>query len=364
MRSPRLHTRHVAVLASVASGFFACSSAPEPSDPFASGPTGPPITGTDSPCVTATSGGAPTSTQLVILFDRSGSMGNRATGFDPTKKWDPVTGAVKSFAQDPRSTGMAASLTFFPRGNTIDEECGYDYASPVVKMSPLPSAEIASALAEQAPGGGTPTYPALDGAYAHARASAANAPSTTTAVVLVTDGLPGYASGNSFVPGCPKNAIGEIAKRVESEKNTPPHIRTFVIGVGSQLQELGTLAQAGGTAPATFVSVDQPDRTSNELIGALGQIRKATQTCSLVLPPPPDGKRLDIQAVNVIAKEPSGKERVIDYDPECAGDRGWHYDSLTTPSRVELCPLDCVDPTGRVQEVAIAFGCRTTTAIR
>ena len=70
--------------------------------------------GTNSACVTSAVNAALANANLIVLFDKSGSMGDRAEGFDPSVKWTPVTTAMKAFFSDPKSLGISASLEFFP----------------------------------------------------------------------------------------------------------------------------------------------------------------------------------------------------------------------------------------------------------
>ena len=57
---------------------------------------------------------------LFRSFDKSGSMGDTATGFDPALKWTPVGTGMKEFFADPYSKTLRASLQFFPLDdNTI-----------------------------------------------------------------------------------------------------------------------------------------------------------------------------------------------------------------------------------------------------
>src|SRR5205823_5265568 len=53
---------------------------------------------------------------LVVLLDRSGSMGDGING-DPALKWAPVTAGLKAFFGDPGSLGTSASLAYFPSAN-------------------------------------------------------------------------------------------------------------------------------------------------------------------------------------------------------------------------------------------------------
>src|SRR6478752_4050448 len=55
-------------------------------------------------CASATQETELSPVYLVFLLDESGSMGDGQHG-DRTKKWDPVTSALKAFFADPESSG-------------------------------------------------------------------------------------------------------------------------------------------------------------------------------------------------------------------------------------------------------------------
>jgi hypothetical protein len=79
--------------------------------------------------------------RLAFAFDVSGSMGKLDYPYhDPTLKWEPVVAATKAFFTDPASTGISASLTFFPIDADESERCDANsYDTPDVPMTALPS---------------------------------------------------------------------------------------------------------------------------------------------------------------------------------------------------------------------------------
>src|SRR6185295_9623221 len=96
-------------------------------------------TGTASACVSQVSGAELAPTNLIFMYDKSGSMGQAPT-FDPNLKWKPVSEGMKAFFADPYSKTLNASLQFFPDGDLPDppgpadaqrhanEVCAFDYA--------------------------------------------------------------------------------------------------------------------------------------------------------------------------------------------------------------------------------------------
>jgi hypothetical protein len=159
--------------------------------------------GTSSPCVTSTAQAQLADADLVVMLDRSGSMGDPNEGFDPKLKWIPVTTALKAFFTDPNSAGLASSLQFFPQGTDVASVCAYPYGTPLVALTPLTSATpLVGAIAATTPAGGTPTLPALQGAVAYAQQVATAHPQDKTVVVLATDGDPGFGINGQFAEGC------------------------------------------------------------------------------------------------------------------------------------------------------------------
>ncbi len=168
--------------------------------------------GTNAACVTAMKNASLPAVNLVLMYDKSGSMGDPAEGGDPKVKWIPVNTGMKAFFADPASSGYNASLQFFPAPGDITATCDAAYASPLVPLTSLgQSQSLVAALDKASPQGGTPTLPALEGAIAYAKQTAAARPDEKTVVVLVTDGEPGLMVNGVFAPGCTNNDITHVA---------------------------------------------------------------------------------------------------------------------------------------------------------
>lgn len=277
--------------------------------------------------------------------------------FDPATKWIPVGTAMTGFFGDPTSAGISASLGFFPKtsgqSGTLCQPS--DYTTPAVPLTALPKAQVFKAAIDgQKPAGNTPTEVALNGAITYAKSVAKTHPNDVTAVVLVTDGEPTECSSST---GQNISVVRGVAQAAAADPQTP--IKTYVIGVGANLTNLNQIASGGGTGTATIVSTTNPSQTSADFQKALEKIRGQALSCDLALPKPPDGKSLDINAVNVVATI-GGKEDVLTYNKDCKGGTGWHYDDPSSPKLVQLCPTSCsairADSGGKV---SIAFGCAT-----
>ncbi|MFO0550161.1 MAG: hypothetical protein U0271_17335 [Polyangiaceae bacterium] len=89
-------------------------------------------------------------------------------------------------------------------------------------------------------------------------------------------------------------------------------------------------------------------------------------SCSIEIPPPPEGETLDFEKVNVQLTS-GDMGTLIPYvasESACAGLEGWYYDDVNAPTHVELCPASC----DHAQELAgpnkpggvdVLFGCET-----
>jgi hypothetical protein len=321
--------------------------------------------GTNAACVTNTANAHLAPANLIFMYDRSGSMGDPAEGGDPNVKWIPLTSGMTSFFNDPASKGINASIQFFPANGSLDVTCGADYSLPRVSLT-SDTAQVLAAITATKPQGGTPTLPALQGAVKYAQQVAAQHPDDKTAVVLVTDGEPGFYISGQQQPGCANNDVSHVASTAQVSFVGQPSIPVYVIGVGPNLQSLNAIAQAGGTASAFMISVADPASTQQQLLTALNTVRAQSVSCNFALPPPPAGEQLDTARVNV-AYESSSGESVLTYSADCSanGGTGWHYDNPASPSRIELCPTTCTtvqaDPSGGLK---LAFGCQTKGATK
>ncbi len=326
-------------------------------DSFSSDPVG-----TNAACVTSRRSASLPTVNLVIMYDKSGSMGDPAEGGDPSTKWVPVNAGMKAFFSDPASAGYSASLQFFPAPGNLAATCNFAYSQPKVPLTSLTvSAPLTRALDAATPQGGTPTLPALRGALSYAQQVAAQQPDAKTVVVLVTDGEPGLQIDGKFVEGCANNDIRNVADAARTSAAGSPAIPTYVIGVGPSLDKLNEVAAAGGTGKALMVSVSNPAQTKSDLQKAFEAIRGQVKVgCDFEIPAPPQGQLLDKGRVNIGYTSGAGHETPLVYSAQCVNDTGWRYDDPAHPRRIELCSATCDvgkgDPNGKL---TLAFGCIT-----
>jgi hypothetical protein len=321
--------------------------------------------GTQSACVSSVASATLLPTNLVFMYDKSGSMGDTRTGFDPAKRWIPLGAGMKDFFSAPESKNLNASLQFFPMGGDLADVCAYPYATPRVPLASLADpSPFVNAIAAEAPNGGTPTTPALRGALTYAETVLASRSDEKVAIVLVTDGEPGFwnDAAKAVEPGCADNSVsGAGAVAAEAKAKGIP---VYVIGVGPALGNLNAIAVQGGSGAAQMVDVTDPSRTKSLFLASLDTIRKQTATCTFAIPPAPAGQTLDYNAVNVVVTNSQGTERVLSYSATCSDPNGWRYDNADRPTRVELCEAVCSAQSVDSAKLQLAFGCKTQTSTR
>ncbi len=305
-----------------------------------------PGAGTDlAACATQSATAEARPVYLVFMFDKSGSMTSNGS-----PKWGSAKAASKAFFESADSKGISASLSFFP--DQEDYSCNVpDYDTPRVSMAALPSTSFGSSLDNQIPGGGTPTYQALQGAISYAQGIASGqGKDGKVAIVLVTDGLPDSGCGNT--------AISSVKSLVSGVATTLP---TYVIGVGSALSNLNEIAVGGGTTSALIVPVDNPTQIQADFTKAINQIKASALTCDYKIPAAPAGETFDRSKVNVQHTPTGSAASTLTYNQACTGGTGWQYDDANNPTRILLCGGTCDGIKAKAGKVDILFGCATQT---
>jgi hypothetical protein len=324
----------------------------------AGGSTGAPDN-PDAACVGIAKTSEALNSDIFIMLDKSGSMHCPAaddtctspSGPMPPTRWTAVTDAINGFVAAPESAGVGVGIGFFPAGSGGNSQCNVAaYAAPTVAIAPLPdnAMAISNAVAMNAPNGGTPTRPALEGAIEYARAYTRATPDRTAAVVFVTDGVPN---------GC-SSTVDNSAAAASAGFTGTPSIKTYVVGLGAtaSLNQIA-LAGSGGTTQYFPATGD----VKGELMKVLKQITAVT--CDYAIPTPgPQG--IDFTKVNVDVRAgstgPLTRIFKVDDASQCGAAGGWFYDKNPplTPTRISLCPQSC----GPLQMtegsgVQVLFGC-------
>lgn len=280
---------------------------------------------------------------LYIMLDRSGSMLTNGG-------WGPVKTALDGFVADTASAGIGVGLAYFPGS----PECMVGtYSNAAVPIAALPgnAQPISTSLAATAPGGQTPTLPAMKGAVDAMSAWLLLNPTHTGVIVLATDGIPNNCG----------STVDNVAAVAQAALNDNPKILTFVIGVGTELTSLDKIAQSGGTNKAFLV--DTTGNVTQQFIAALNAIRGGSIACEYLIPKP-EGGTIDPGKVNVQYTPGNGGAPEtfpkVDNEAACGSADGWYYDNPSSPTKVILCKAAC-DKAKQDSKatVSVAFGCKT-----
>jgi hypothetical protein len=321
----------------------------------------------DNACASGTTTAELKPVNMLVMFDRSGSM-------EDDDKWPNATAALTAFLQDPGADGLHVALRFFPHDEPAEgcTEDGCDAAAcsqPLVAIGALTAdpapgdaheQTLVSAIENSAPGGGdgggTPIYAALDGALQWATSHQMMHTDEKTVVIFVTDGEPN---------GCDEDFDNISALAATALADTG--VTTYAIGLaGSSEAQMDQLAQAGGTTNGIFI--DNSANAEQELLTALNAIRGETLSCDFPIPQPTDPTvPIDPAKINVTFTPASGMAATLPQVADagaCSNASGWHYDTAQPPTRIMLCPSACdlvqSDPDGELQ---VLIGCDTCAGL-
>jgi len=322
----------------------------------------------DAACVAEPRAGEQIPLDLFFMVDKSGSMtcpvgqaGANCTnggGNNPpaVNRWTSLRDALFEFTNSTASAGLGVGMGFFPQLNGNQLRCNpQDYSTPAAAIAALPGAAggVQAALNAQMPAGSTPTVPALSGAIQYATGYAQTHPGRTVAIIFASDGVPTECAGNN------NNIPGAVTVAQAALMGTPS-IRTYVLGVGPNLQNLNQIAAAGGTTEAHLIE----SGGSAELITALNEIRKNALTCDYQIPIIP-GKPLDLNFVNIkvrVGAPPASEQQIhrVDSAAQCSAQGGWYFDNPSAPTRIQLCPTTC-DPLLKTtgSGLTVLIGCKS-----
>ncbi|HSC87933.1 MAG TPA: vWA domain-containing protein [Polyangiaceae bacterium] len=319
---------------------------------------------------------------LAFAFDVSGSMGQKDKPrwwHDKTKKWDPVVASTSAFFEDADSSGVSASMVFFPAGASLCSASSY--AAPEVTMRELPSTSFRTALdgyiEDDAWRGNTPTRYALEGArtYIEGVKTGNGSLEAKYAVVLVTDGEPAGCTNNTvsdartvaqqlLTAGFPVYVIG-ILNPTDKPAASDPLPTEWGAGAPwdhwgcnqdgtsnangdypcnppNALNGLNDIASFGGTNAAVLIDTNDTEQAKKDFKTAIDSIRSAQLSCNVGIPPNPQGGSFDKDRINVSVSV-DGTKTDFAYDPECTDLGSWHYDDAADPQEIILCDTTCAD---------------------
>ena len=336
--------------------------------------------GTGPVCNAETRTGQRVPVDMHFLVDSSGSMAERVTG---GTRWSVVSEALISFLDDQRNANTGVGISYFPLAapatcTAADPGClcipiinlcfanfggsctVSDYVAPAVPISlpPNPATVVSNIMAHQL-SGGTPTRPAVEGTLQYVSQWAAQHPERRPVLVLATDGEP---------TGCePNNTPQDVANLVAQALAGPHAIKTYVIGVGSELVSLNLVAQAGGTGQAFIV--DTGGDVAKAFGDALDAIRGVASPCDFTIPSMGNnGKTINPKKVNVryTPKDATASvllpQAAMGNAANCGASGGWYYDNPNAPTLIKLCDTTC-QSLGQ-GSIDVEFGCDTLVQLQ
>jgi hypothetical protein len=198
--------------------------------PMPTAPTTPPPAGTDDMgCGGMEFSLTRVEPNVMLVLDRSGSMGQTIASNSSTSKWDDLKSAVTSLV-----TGYDSQMRLGASLFSADGDCAPGNID--VSLAPAAGQTVLGKLANYSPKGNTPTATTLDNVIAKGMLNDAT---RGNYVVLATDGL----------PNCNDT---DVTSRITKLYNSTPSVKTYVIGIGAATNTDPTLlnqwADAGHTA--------------------------------------------------------------------------------------------------------------------
>ena len=284
-----------------------------------------PADGTASTCQVVQLVAEPIIPDMLIVLDRSGSMGESG-------RWEPSVSAVRSLTTQLQSK-IHFGLALFPDPGTSSSNCimsggisicinGSTSAAVcapgkiVVPVAADTATKIGGVLNMTLPSGGTPTSDTLQRVLMD-YGNAPSGPDDKVApkyVLLVTDGLPTCPAGAGEETTPPDvNAANTMVEQLAAKK-----VKTYVIGYDTSGADnamlasvLDGFAQRGGTGDMKH----RPVEDEMSLLSEFTRITNAITSCRLALNAPPQRPdyvlvRLDGKQINL--NDPDGFKLIED----------------------------------------------------
>jgi hypothetical protein len=188
----------------------------------------------------------------------------------------------------------------------------------------------------------------------------ADHPGTVVANLIVTDGEP-KAPITSEDGSCDPTLADAVAAAAECAEAGVP---SYVLGVGPSLENLDSIAEAGGTEGAYLVAED----SSQGVLDALNAIRGAAQLpCEFDVDEPSGDRALDYDETDVVFMDEECVVRRIAHvaDADACDDDvgGWYFSDATGERRIVLCDRSCAEVQLPDREFFYSVGCGIETTI-
>jgi von Willebrand factor type A domain len=260
---------------------------------------------------------------VMLVIDRSGSMGDPVATGSATTKWVDLKNAVSSLVTNYDSQMRLGAAIFSSDGNCAA-------ANIDVPVAATAGATVMTKLNAQGPTGNTPTAAALDTVIAK---GLLNDATRANYVVLATDGL----------PNCTDT---DVTSRVTKLYNQTPSVKTYVIGMGdgtsSDPTQLNAWADAGHTARTGATHYYQTT-SPQELKAAFDAIVGGIVSCDFkMMQTAPDPSLITVTE-NGTAVSPSPTN-------------GYSYDSTTNTVTLHGTACDLLTSNASTK-VSVLYGC-------
>lgn len=259
---------------------------------------------------------------IMLVLDRSGSMGDPLVNGNFSTKWDVMRTAVANVVSN-KGDKVNFGLMMFPWGSS----CG----GGQVRVTPAINSvgPVLQEMNSVNPDGKTPTHQSLARARDYFDAQPVNPDGRI--VVLATDGLPVCSS------------IGESVNVIQSLQQRS--IQTYVLGFGFgnvDLSGLQQMAVAGGTSQV--FTADSPGQLSASLDSILGEVTVAS--CDFQLQQTPssaDDINVTVNGVDLGRDDPNG----------------WSYDDISKTITLQGASCESVRG-GGASAIEVDLGCEGT----
>ncbi len=381
----------------------------------------------DAACASSTATAMLKTVNMMIMFDRSGSMNlcgdSTESGGPPcadpdtkSTRWLLTSKALANFVKDPQAADLRVALRFFPDDNptpgcdgyadqgtmTGGMGMGFGGAPGGVAGSPAgtagagpncdanactqPLVDIGPLTADAAPMDAQEQkiLDAIQSSTPPDSTTVTRNPGTPTSPAL--QGAANWATAYAAAHPNEKTVIVLITDGNPSGCDTNPTnianiaatantagVSTYVIGVGGfNSTVLNQIAAAGGTKTAFTVSASMD--SSTELLSQLVAIKGQALKCELDVPKSDTaGKEIDPNFIQVAYETgPDGMRMTTDLGfvtgaDKCgaAPEKDWYFDNPTAPTQIILCPAACDSiKADQTASLGITADCKTHVSIR